>query len=119
MHIKKPHTAAFRPLTKAQNTKKQNSIPTKKKIRGVSSSNFLQLLYFFVQNEPLLTVLSTVLASVRIVCTLSQHSASLMTMPRGIWPLGGFLVPMQRAKNGNKDILSFFVLWVYLNKVLW
>ena len=36
-------------------------------------------LCFFVRNEPRLTVLSTVLASVRPVCTLSQQSISLMT----------------------------------------
>ena len=36
-------------------------------------------LCFFVRNEPRLTVLSTVIASVRPVCTLSQQSVSLMT----------------------------------------
>ncbi|MBQ7048021.1 MAG: hypothetical protein IJN86_03645 [Clostridia bacterium] len=37
------------------------------------------MLYFFVQNEPRLAVLSTTIASVRLVCALSQHSAKLMT----------------------------------------
>ncbi|MBQ3081297.1 MAG: hypothetical protein IJC49_02465, partial [Clostridia bacterium] len=41
--------------------------------------NFYIFLYFFAQNEPRLTVLSTAFASVRFVCTLSQQSVKLMT----------------------------------------
>jgi len=69
----------FRPLTKAQNTKKENIVNIKSKISGEISRNFYIFLYFFAQNEPRLTVLSTAFASVRLVCTLSQQSAKLMT----------------------------------------
>jgi len=51
----------------------------KKRIREVNPRILFDFFYFSVQNEPRLTVLSTVFASVRLVCTLSQHSASLMT----------------------------------------
>ena len=40
---------------------------------------FIYFYIFFVWNEPRLTVLSTALASVRPICTLSQQSAKLMT----------------------------------------
>ena len=97
----------LRPLTKAQTTKKLKFLSHKEENSRNFILEFFRLFHFFVQNEPRLTVLSTVLASVRLVCTLSQRSVKLMT--RFVISLRGTspkeLIPLRYSK---KKTLAFF-----------
>ena len=69
-------TTRLRPLTKAQTTKKLKFLSHKEENSRNFILEFFRLLLFFVQNEPRLTVLSTVFASVRLVCTFLSAQSS-------------------------------------------
>ena len=73
------NTWDFRPLTKAQNTKKKKYYYFKVENSG-EIPEFSAFYYSFSFKTNLGSQYKgTVLASVRLVCTLSQHSAKLMT----------------------------------------
>jgi len=70
---------AVQSADKGTEHEKAKNTTFKDKTWGHKSPSFLQIIDFFVQSKLRFAVLSTACTSVCLVCTLSQHSAKLMT----------------------------------------